>query len=272
MHASAPLVFENRQNQTIRGLRIAGTPDNCILLRNCRNITIEQCELGPASGEAVHLISCTSITLRQLKARDVRSGVYAVDSHAIAVNSCQFLNMQGPMPRGQFVQFDKVTGPGSQITSNTFTNQAGLSHPEDAINLYMSSGTSESPILVAANTISGGGPSPSGGGIMCGDHGGENIVVRENILRDPGQYGIAIAGGQHIQLLNNQISARSQPFTNVGIYVWSQSPGRCGAHTVRGNTVSWFNKDGVRNSGWNADTCGPIQGWDENNWNAPAPE
>lgn len=269
---NAPVVLEHREGVVLRSLKIANSPDNCILLKNCRDILIVDCMLGPADGEAVHIVNCTSITVTRIVAEQVRTGVYAVNSHGIRVTDSHFRNMQGPMPRGQFVQLDKVTGPETSISGNLCLNEPGRSSPEDGISLYASSGTEESPILVERNILRGGGPSPSGGGIMTGDNSGGHLIVRRNRLHDPGQYGIAIAGGNNIQLLHNEVFAKRQSFTNIGIYVWNQTGSTCGGHRVEGNRVSWFHRDGYRNAAWNAGNCGPIIGWENNEWNAEPPE
>ena len=82
---------------------------------------------------------------------------------------------------------------------------------------------------------------------MTGNSGGAYIVVKDNILVDPGQYGIAIAGGHHIQIFDNKVLGKRQPFTNVGIYVWNQSKAPSHDHSVKGNRVRWFNKGGMEN-------------------------
>jgi hypothetical protein len=268
MTVTAPLLLKDKQSLVLRGLKITSSPENCISLHNCTDIIIEQCELGAADGEGVSINSCRNITIRDCRFRDVRSGVYAVISQNIAVESCAFQNVRGPMPRGQAVQFDKVSGGGNRIISNTCVNEPGKSNPEDAISIYKSSGLADEPLLVAGNKITGGGPSPSGGGIMLGDSGGSHILVENNVLTDPGQYGIAVAGGTSITLLSNTIYGRSQPFTNVGLYVWNQDGESCGHITVRGNRVMWFRKDGERNGAWNSGNCGSIAGWNDNDWNA----
>ncbi|MGB2609396.1 MAG: hypothetical protein WBC80_10495 [Isosphaeraceae bacterium] len=148
---------------------------------------------------------------------------------------------------GQLAQFDKVTGGGNRINHNLALNILGKSNPEDVINIYKSSGTLDDPIQVIGNKIRGGGPSDSGGGIMTGDSGGAYIVVKDNILVDPGQYGIAIAGGHHIQILDNKVFGKRQSFTNVGTHVWNQSKAPCHDHSVKGNRVRWFNKGGMEN-------------------------
>jgi hypothetical protein len=178
------------------------------------------------------------------------------------------LDVHGPFPRGQLAQFDKVPGAGNRINHNLALNDLGESNPEDVINIYKSSGTEDDPIQVIGNKIRGGVPSGSGGGIMTGNGGGAHIVVRDNVVVDPGQYGIAIAGGYHLQMLDKKVFGRKQPFTNVGIYVRNQSKALSHDHTVKGNRVRSFNKDGTENPCWDDNNRGTVAGWDDNNWHA----
>jgi NPCBM/NEW2 domain/Bacterial Ig domain len=196
------------------------------------------------------------------------SAVYIQDGAAISIVQNRFTNVIGPVPRGQFVQFNRVNGAGSRISCNVGENIYGQATPEDALNLYDSNGTASSPIIVENNKIKGGGPSSYGGGIMLGDGGGSYQIARNNILADPGQYGVAIAGGNNIQVLQNRVYARQQSFTNVGIYVWNQYGAACFGHTVQGNSVNWTNSSGQKNPAWNAGNCGTVTSMDSNNWNA----
>ena len=179
-----------------------------ITIRNSKRIRIEDCKIGPCKGEAVNIYACEGITVTENRFEAVSTGVYALDSRHIEVTRNRCLNVHGPFPRGQLAQFDKVTGGGNRINHNLALNILGKSNPEDVINIYKSSGTPDDPIQVIGNKIRGGGPSGSGGGIMTGDSGGAYIVVKDNILVDPGQYGIAIAGGHHIQISTTRSSAR----------------------------------------------------------------
>ena len=79
---------------------------------------------------------------------------------------------------------------------------------------------------------------------MLGDGGGSYQVAEGNDLVDPGQYGIAVASGDHMTIRNNRVYARAQTFTNVGISVWNQYPHACRDITVEGNFVKWQSKDG----------------------------
>ncbi|HPO16559.1 MAG TPA: right-handed parallel beta-helix repeat-containing protein [Candidatus Hydrogenedentes bacterium] len=265
---SKPLVLHGTKDKVITGLRIENPDGVCIQLVNCENIRIEKCVLGPAKGEGVAISDSKNVTVVENRMEHVRSGVYAHRAQGICVEKNYFKNIQGPFPRGQFVQFDKVSGGRNRVNDNFGENVQGQSNPEDAINMYKSSGTESDPIQIMRNKIRGGGPSGSGGGIMTGDDGGGYIIVKDNILVDPGQYGIAIASGTHIQILDNQVYAHQQPFTNVGIYVWNQYAPECAHHVVRGNKVNWTNRDGVKNPAWNAGNCGTVEGWDQNEWNA----
>jgi len=265
---SEPLVIDRKADLTISGLEIANPKGNGITIRNSKRIRIQDCKIGPCKGEAVNIYACEGVTVTENRFEAVSTGVYALNSRHIEVIRNRCRNVHGPFPRGQLAQFDKVTGGENRINHNLALNILGKSNPEDVINIYKSSGTPDDPIQVIGNEIRGGGPSGSGGGIMTGDSGGAYIVVKDNILVDPGQYGIAIAGGHHIQILDNKIFGKRQPFTNVGIYVWNQSKAPSHDHTVKGNRVRWFNKGGIENTCWDAKNCGTVAGWDDNNWHA----
>src|SRR6185437_11141556 len=130
--------------------------------------------------------------------------------------------------------------------------------------LFKSSGTPQSPIIIKGNWIRGGGPSPSGGGIMLGDKGGSCLTASDNILVDPGQYGIAIAGGDHNAVINNIVYARSQQFTNVGIYVWGQAGQSVTDCTVTGNKIRYRNRNNNESGCWLAPGTTIPAGWGSN--------
>ena len=289
---SQPLVINGRQQVLIKGVSITNPNGPCIDVRgNSQNVTIENSTLGPCKGVGVNVSSSKAIVIRNVHIHDttdnavtlysvdgaditdnrienVQTGVYALESNKVNVSFNNFLNVRGPMPRGQFVQFDKVKGPGNRIKCNVGQNITGQSYPEDAISLYQTYGDAADPVQVIGNKIKGGGPSTSGGGIMLGDSGGSHQVAKDNILVDPGQYGIAISSGTNLTITGNSVYARQQPFTNVGIYVWNQYSSPCSSATVQTNSVNWTNNDGDPNPGWNAGNCGTVSGWANNNMNA----
>lgn len=270
-HVLSPAINLNGSHDlTISGKVINGGNVPAITLTNCHNIHITKNQLGNSADAGIYLYNCYNITIDYNKITNVSTGVYVVNTSrgGISVAHNQFRNMYGPMPRGQFVQFNNVNGPYNSISYNRGENIPGESNPEDAINLFKSTGTPDSPIKVIGNRIRGGGPSKSGGGIMLGDNGGGYQVVSHNILVDPGQYGIAVAGGDHITLTRNMIYGRAQYFTNVGIYVWSQGGYHCSNITVSGNRVRFMNAKNMENDSWIGTGEAKPAGWDSNEWGA----
>ncbi|MGH9630256.1 MAG: right-handed parallel beta-helix repeat-containing protein [Bryobacteraceae bacterium] len=290
---SDPIHIYGQRYITLKGLRISNPTGTCIEIGNgASNIRIEDSEIGPCRGHGIRVSGSRQITIAGVQIHDTtengvdiydshyvdvlhstfarnRGGIYALDSRSIEVRGNRFSNARGPSPRGQFVQFDKVNGPQNRINCNYGKNTPGQSNPEDAINLHDSNGEATDPIQVIGNRIEGGGPSNSGGGILLGDSGGSYQVAKHNVLVDPGQYGVAVAGGHHMAVTDNHVYARAQSFTNVGIYVWNQYSPRCYGITVQGNVVNWTNKHGQKNSYWNGGNCGTVGGWLQNQWNAP---
>jgi len=261
---SAPIVYDGKSNMTISYLEITNPNGHCIKLANCSNITIQYCKLGPSKGEGVFLANCTNITVRDCSMEYVESGVVADVGSAIQVLYNDIKNVQGPMPRGQFVQFGNINGAGSSISYNVGENTLGQSYPEDAISLYMSNGTAASPIQVVGNKIRGGGPSTSGGGIMSGDMGGSYILVKDNILVNPGQYGLTVSSGHDVEISNNKIYSAKVPSSNIGLSAYKQYDIPTYNITISNNAVNFTNSAGVVNDMWNANNCGTVTGWSTN--------
>src|ERR1035437_2217979 len=265
---SSPIVWNGKHDTIISGLQITNSNGNCIQLSSCNNIIIQNCKLGPSLGEGVNLYNCTNINITNCSMDSVETGVYAQLCQGVNVTYNDVKNVQGPLPRGQMVQFNDVSGTGNRINYNVVENILGQSYPEDEINLYMSNGTVADPIQIIGNWIRGGGPSTSGGGIMCGDNGGSYFLVQNNILVNPGQYGIAIASGTNLIINNNKVFAKKQSFTNVGLYVWNQYSTNCNTNTVSNNQINYTNSSGTSNGCWNSGNCGTVIGLNTNNCDA----
>ena len=264
---SSPKVWTGISNQTISMLEITNPSGKCISLTNCSNITIQNCKLGPSKNEGVYLYNCTNITVINCSMDSVSTGVEAVISTGIKVNYNDVKNVLGPIPRGQMAQFAEVYGGGNSISYNVGENLPGQSSPEDEISLYMSNGIKDDPIRVVGNWIRGGGPSNSGGGIMTGDQGGSNILVQDNILVDPGQYGITIASGKNISIKNNKIYGKQQAFSNIGLSAYKQYPIDCSSDTIMNNEVNFTHNNGQLNNLLNNGGCGDVYGWSTNVYN-----
>ena len=78
-------------------------------------------------------------------------------------------DQQADTERHSFVQLNTVAGlPGVEISYNQFINEPNLSAVEDNINLYNSSGTPASPLLVHDNYVQGAYPFPATGRTFTG--------------------------------------------------------------------------------------------------------
>jgi parallel beta-helix repeat protein len=269
-----PLSYYNIHGITISGKSFEGSDEAGITLNNCSDVIIRDNLFSGIRNVGIYLYHCKNITIEHNSFTRVSSGVYADHDQegGIKVEHNEFLNMEGPYPRGQFVQFNNVAGPENSISYNKGENKTGQSHPEDAISLYQSFGSAESPIKIMGNLIRGGGPSASGGGIMLGDNGGAWLLASANVLVDPGQYGMAIAGGDHNAMIDNVIYGKMQAFTNVGMYVNSVGGHRCTNAIVRGNKVKFFNKVNYENNAWLAPGTEKPEGWDTNQFGAQLDE
>jgi hypothetical protein len=263
-----PIVFNGAHDLTITNVKISNMSGDCIYLLNCYNITIKNSNIGPSSSVGIRIEKCKNITVINCLIDSNISGVNALNSKQIRIDSNQIVNSYGPVPRGQAVQFNRVSGLGNSVSYNSIENVLNRSYPEDAISMYKSNGTSLGSIMIIGNRIRGGGPSTTGGGIMLGDAGGSYQIAKGNILVNPGQYGIGISSGTHMQILNNTIFAKKQNWTNVGIYVYNQYSTTCAHHVVSGNIVTWTNNYYESNTSWNSGNCGTVLGWSTNNWNA----
>lgn len=254
--SAAKFIYQD-SNVVIENLQFANIDGIAIYIKYSKNVIIRNCFFNKATEEAINIERSPNIRIENCLFSNVNSGVYAMESQTIAVVNNQFVNARkrADNSRGQFIQFNGVTGTGNIIENNQGENFVNESDPEDLVSLFKSSGTATNPISIRSNTFRGGGPSSSGGGIMTGDYGGGYIVVENNALVDPGQYGIAIAGGSNITIINNKIYGKQQPFTNNPLYVWGQIGVACSNINVAGNRANWTDKNGYNNRGWNAGNC-----------------
>ena len=255
--SEAKFIYQD-SNVLIENLQFANIEGIAIYIKYSKNVTIRNCFFNKATEEAINIERSPNIRIENCLFSNVNSGVYAMESQTIAVINNQFVNARkraADSSRGQFIQFNGVTGTGNIIENNQGENFFNESDPEDLVSLFKSSGTAANPISIRNNTFRGGGPSTSGGGIMTGDYGGSYIIVENNTLVDPGQYGIAIAGGSNITIINNKIYGKQQSFTNNPLYVWGQTGVICSNNNVKGNRANWTDKNGYNNRGWNAGNC-----------------
>jgi hypothetical protein len=237
-----------------------------IRLLNCSNVVIEGKtfkDLG-AGVIAIRIENCSNVTIRSVDFLNVAEGVYALNSSNIQVIDARYSNITGPaQPRtganvANFVQFNNVAG------GLIDHNKGKGGDTEDIVSVYQSDHvTVEDNHFEGTNWTSG-----SGSGIALADGGGSYNVAQRNILVNPGQVGIFIAGGLNNKILDNTIYGEQRLKSNVGLYVWNQSTTPCSGQEVSGNRVFWKNAVGSANPSWNAGNCGTVAGWSTNTWNA----
>jgi hypothetical protein len=290
----SPIVINGKNNIVIRNVRISNPKGQCIQIQSANNVLIENSEIGPCLYQGINVSGSSVVKVRNVYIHDTgkpavethkssgievygslmersSKGVYATHSTKVVVAHNKFLNMnpKNQVYMGPSVQFHTIVGAGNRIHCNITDNVPGKSYPEDIINMYRSQGTSTDPIQIMGNKIRGGGPSTRGGGIVLGDSGGAYVLVKNNILVNSGSQGVGVAGGHHLQVINNLIYGRQQPWTGVGISVMDWNKLGCYSQTVKGNSVYWIYKTGFKNPGWNSGQCGAVTGWNQNTWNAP---
>ena len=238
-----------------------------IRLANCSNVVIEGKtfrDLG-AGVIAIRIENCSNVTIRSVDFLNVAEGVYALNSSNIRVIDSRYSNITGPaQPRtganvANFVQFNNVAG------GLIDHNKGKGGDTEDIVSVYQSDHvTVQDNQFEGTNWTSG-----SGSGIALADGGGSDNTAQRNILVNPGQVGIFIAGGLNNKILDNTIYGQQRLKSNVGLYVWNQSSSPCSGQEVSRNRVWWRNEAGTSNSAWNAGNCGTVAGWSTNIWNAP---
>lgn len=268
---SSAVKYSNRSNTVIEGLDISGGSSALIYLYNCENVIIRNNKLSSSFTQpAIYLDNCRNITIIDNTIEDIQTGLKAHNSQGIKFDYNDVTNVLGGLKGGtqigNMAQFDKVTGSGNSISYNACENISGQSSVEDVISTYKSHGTASSPIIVKGNWLRGGGPSTASGGIILGDFGGSYIIAEDNILVNPGQYGISIAGGNNMTIRNNKVFASRLSFNNVGIYAanWTEDLGKSYNLTVSNNAINYTHRDGFVNNLWLSPTAGTVTGWSTN--------
>lgn len=272
---SEQLSYTGKSNLVIEGLEISNVGGPAIAIYNCDNVIIRNNRITQVGLKpAIYVYNSKNVTIIDNSFENVQSGLVASKSQGIKFEYNDVMNILGSLRGGSKIgvmaQFNEVSGANNSISYNVNDNMPGQSSTEDIVNIYNSNGTSQSPIMVKGNWIRGGGPSTSGGGINLGDLGGSYQIAENNILVDPGQYGIGISGGNNMTLRNNKVYGRRNSFTNVGITAcnWYESVSKSHTITVANNNINYTNKDGIVNIWWFYKNMEPIAGKETNIYDA----
>lgn len=275
--SSSRMEYSAKTNMVIEGKSFNNTTGHSITLWNCSDVTIRNCKFTASPKYlGIYLFGCKNITITNCTFENLASAMLAstcTGNIKFEYNDVKNIlgTSQGGDIAGSMVQFIRVTGAGNSVSYNACENIPGESAPEDLINMNDgSAGTPESPIMITNNWIRGGGPSPSGGGINLGDVNGSYQTAENNVLVDPGQYGIAISGGHHNVLRNNKVYAKQQSFTNVGIVGcnWYEDIAASHDNVITNNEINYKNSSGQLNNWWIAANVGIIAGQGTNIYNA----
>lgn len=159
--------------------------------------------------------------------------------------------------RVSFVQFvSNVSIPGVEISWNEDINQPSVSRVEDNINIFETSGTSGSHILIHDNYIQGAyaalpeSQDFTGGGIDTdGGSGGSRYVdVYNNQIVSTSNYGIGLVAGANNVFYNNRMvssgllaNGHQIHIANVGAIDWNAySFSGFTNNIVRDNVIGWY--------------------------------
>lgn len=273
---SAAIQHVRKSNFVIEGLDFSNVNGDIIALYDCENVTIRNNRFTSSNKRGIYLYNCKNVTMIDNTFENVHTALVASTSQGVVFEYNDIYNVGGPLAlsddtnNGFVAQFIMVTGAGNSISYNAAENIYGESSPGDLINVNQSHGTAQSPIIVKGNWFRGGGPSPSGGGILIGDLGGSYQIAEENILVNPGQYGMGIGGGHNMILRNNKVFAKRQDHNNVGYSIcnWSEdASGKSYGITFEKNIVNYSNRNGESgNSWWIYQNMEPVAGKSTNKY------
>ena len=213
-----------------------------------------------------------------------KSGTVKVRYNTVEDIDARLSNGSGGYQTGhalrQFFQADKMVGiAGVEVGWNQIINTKAESAVEDNINLYLSRGTSTSPIQVHDNYIDGAFPNVttsqtsvstySGSGIMCADGTGTTaanssayITCSDNQVLDSLNAGVATPIGHHITLDGNRVvgdhdGITLQSWAPVGMYcqnMSNQSATLWNNNVIQNNSVALWGNTG-RNDYWLDGDC-----------------
>jgi hypothetical protein len=327
IRTSDPVIIENATIQSRGDLIATGVAHVRLTVRNTRGVGLNPNVHGRVPGRFFHGEECDSVTLVHNDLGNT-AGIYCLkagsqspgDTFKILSNRVRnidgrksdgnggFLdfNTRIPLAGGkpengfierQFVQLDKVRHvAGIEIAWNEVINEPGRSRVEDDINIYLSSGTPESPIRIHDNFIRGGYTikpwqadtsdanyrydwSYSGGGILLGDGSAKTVEdatafveAYNNQVLSTSNYGIAISAGHDLVFHHNRILSAGQladgraiVAQNAGAYIWDihhdakKSPPTFFANRAHDNVIGWTTRTG-RNDSWHPNASQ----WDNN--------
>jgi hypothetical protein len=310
--ASAPVSISTGSAVVLDHIRVSNPSGTCVFVGSSITapITITNSEIGPCGGEGILVSGSGNVIIKNNYIHDVTQhgiqsavvakqtiqnntvensgfGIYVVSNKGAAsqanVDYNKIVNVTGISGQNvSALQFNQITGPNSTISCNVYNQPvpppSGLTGTGDSFNLFLSSGTSDSPIQVVGNRIMGGGAVWNGGGILLSDGdtgpgtmGPGYVYAGDNYVVNPGGYGIDVSTGHDIKIDSNHVYGNNNNFYTqssssygpgrIGINTFNVYSSSCSNITVTNNTVyylSSLNGNGSTvNYGLDTGACNP---------------
>ncbi len=268
---SGQVYYSGKNNIIVTGLIIDIKNGGSIaaLFKYCNYVHFFNCIIKNSTEDGIQLSNCNNVEIDHCFITNVKAGVNAINCVSVNVHDNQFLNMNGPFPSGNFVQFDVVNGGNCRINNNRCEDIAGVAkHPQDGLSVYKSNGLQTDSIQVIGNWIRGGQViNDSGGGaaIVLGDVGGSYQVARYNVVVNGGFVGMQVQGGTHIKMDHNTIYGAVTPYSNCGLCFGNYSGKASSDINISYNKVKYFKTNGQEmDAWWDPGTAFKPAGWDTN--------
>jgi hypothetical protein len=252
---------------TIQGITIRNYSKNGIHFNSGSNLKLRRVtfeDTGGGTGEvkgAVRLNYVQNITISHSTFKRVTAGILSTDCKGpVTIEWNTAINIGR-----NFVQLDKCTGNDIKIRYNSMEREGdylrGSAHDVvDWISIFKSEGTPDNPIMVKYNRARGHGHDDTGSFIMLGDGGGKHQLATGNIGVNPGQVGIGIAGGENIVVRENMMySNEGWEDSNVAFYSANYSePHPCANHEISENRSFWIKGTlRMQSNVWTDQRCSP---------------
>ena len=209
---------------------------------------------------SILLENCTGITIRDCDFQDVSEPVAVIGGSDIVVEWTRTNGIVGPGSRvdeqtGNFLQTvgqpSRVKIWDNKIVASTDTDPWGGQYEtmtEDVISLF-----SASDCEVFRNRIDATGYTREyGTGIIAGDANGDGHMVADNWLLNPGQVGLATAGGFGHRFSGNRLwrdSNQVHGSGNTAAYFWGYQGNPIGDGRYESNRAKWHGGGGFWNPG-----------------------
>lgn len=283
---SGPVTLQSNHTYQYLTIDMKGKNAPAFIGNNVTNVHITHCRVLNTPNMAIKLYKCTNVVADYNYFNMVMFGGYAQNSQTIKFNNNQLLNLNDQGVSGGYkahaFQFDNVTGGGNQMNYNRIENIAGVAvKPHDILNIYHSDGLPGDSIQCIGNWVRGGqivygsgqtASSNGAAGVAFGDQIGKFIVVRGNILVNPGGIGIQTVGGATgLKADHNTIYIKFPTKTGMIILGCSvQNTNLIGWSYNHVNVTNDTGFNGVSADGqpayWNPKTTPTPTDWNKNVW------